>query len=227
MQILVVEDEKKVAHSLKKGLKDEGFQVDIAYDGEAGLNQAINKSYDLVLLDMSLPKKNGLTIIEELRIKGVATPILCMTANDTVEDIVAGFNAGADGYLTKPFSFVELLSHSRALMRRRSQTEDFELLFADLRLNRISHRVWQGNQEITLKPQEYKLLEYFMRNPNQILTRTMIAENAWNFDFDLFSNTIDVYISYLRKKIDHNRDNKLIHTLRGVGYVFRERTLPE
>ena len=225
MKILVVEDEKKVAHFIKKGLSEEGFQVDVAYDGEGGFNRASNTAYDLILLDMSLPKKNGLTIIEELRTKDVATPILCMTANDTVEDIVTGLNAGSDGYLTKPFAFIELLARIRALIRRSSQTGDIELCFADLRLNRVSHKFWRGKQEIVITPQEYKLLEYFMLNPGKILTRDMIAENAWSFDSDLFSNTIDVYINYLRKKIDQQFDNKFFHTIRGVGYIFKETLL--
>ncbi|MFK5926474.1 MAG: response regulator transcription factor [Desulfuromusa sp.] len=223
MKILVVEDEKKVAHFIKKGLKEEGFKVDIAYDGEEGLEKAINKSHDLILLDMSLPKKNGLAVIEELRIKGVSTPILCMTANDTVEDIVAGLNAGSDGYLTKPFAFIELLAHTRALIRRSSRAGETELCFADLRLDRVSHKFWRGKQEITITPQEYKLLEYFMLNPNQVLSRNTIAENAWDYSFDPFSNIVDVYINYLRKKIDHQFDNKYIHTVRGVGYIFKEK----
>ncbi len=225
MKILVVEDEKKVAHFIKKGLSEEGFQVDVAYDGEGGFNRAANTAYDLILLDMSLPKKNGLTIIEELRTKNVATPILCMTANDTVEDIVTGLNAGSDGYLIKPFAFIELLARTRALIRRSSQTGDIELCFADLRLNRVSHKFWRGKQEIAITPQEYRLLEYFMRNPNKVLTRTMIAENAWDYTFDPFSNIVDVYINFLRKKLDHHVGNKLIHTIRGVGYIFKEKLL--
>ena len=225
MKILVVEDEKKVAYFLKKGLTEEGFQVDISFDGDEGLSQAININYDLILMDMSLPKRNGLTVIEELRNKGVGTPILCMTANDTVEDIVRGLNAGSDGYLTKPFAFIELLARTRALIRRRAQTGDTELCFADLRLDRVTHKFWRGTQEIAIAPQEYRLLEYFMLNPNKVLTRTMIAENAWDYTFDPFSNIVDVYINFLRKKIDQQIDNKLIHTIRGVGYNFGEKPL--
>ncbi len=225
MKILMVEDEKKVAYFIKKGFSEEGFQVDIAFDGDEGLSQAIHTDYDLILMDMSLPKRNGLTVIEELRNKGVVTPILCMTANDTVEDIVTGLNAGSDGYLTKPFAFIELLARTRALIRRSSQTGDIELCFADLRLNRVSHKFWRGKQEIVLTPQEYRLLEYFMRNPNKVLTRTMIAENAWDYTFDPFSNIVDVYINFLRKKLDHHVGNKLIHTIRGVGYILKEKPL--
>ena len=223
MKILVMENKKKVAYFIKKGLKEEGFQVDIAHDEKRGLNQAANTTYDLIILDMSLSKKNGLTMIEELRTKDTVTPILCMIAKDTVDNIVACFNAGADGCLSKPFAIAELLSRSRALIRRCFQTEGSKLCFSNLRLDRISHKLWEGKQEITLTPQEYKLLEYFMLNPAKILTRDMISENAWDYDFNLFSNTIDVYISYLRKKIDLKSDNKLIHTLRGVGYIFKEK----
>ncbi len=222
MKILVVEDEKKVAYFIKKGLSEEGFQVAIAFDGDEGLSQAIHTNYDLILMDMSLPKKNGLTVIEKLRNKGVVTPILCMTANDTVEDIVTGLNAGSDGYLTKPFAFIELLARTRALIRRSSQAGDTELCFADLRLNRVSHRVWRGKQEIVITPQEYRLLEYFMLNPNKILTRTMIVKNAWGFAVDPFSNVVDVYINHLRKKIDHQFDTRLIHTSRGIGYILKK-----
>ncbi len=221
MKILVVEDEKKVAHFIKKGFKEEGFQVEMAFDGDTGLSQAIHTSYDLILMDMNLPKRNGLTVIEELRNKGVVTPILCMTANDTVEDIVTGLNAGSDGYLTKPFAFIELLARTRALIRRSSQAGSTELCYPNLRLDRISHKFWRGKKEIIITTQEYKLLEYFMLNPNKILTRIMVIENAWGYSFDPFSNIVDVYINHLRRKIDQQFDNKLIHTIRGVGYIFK------
>ncbi|MCW8859810.1 MAG: response regulator transcription factor [Deltaproteobacteria bacterium] len=222
MKILIVEDEKKVASFIMKGLQEEGFHVDAAYDGEEGLNMAVKATYDLILLDLSLPKKNGLTVIEDLRKKNVFTPILCMSANDTVEDIVTGLNIGSDGYLTKPFSFIELLARSRALIRRGSRNRGSELSVADMRLDRVSHRLWRGQQEITITPQEYRLIEYFMSNPNRVLTRSMIAENAWDSTFDPYSNIIDVYINYLRKKIDHGFDDKLIRTVRGAGYALKE-----
>ena len=221
MKILVVEDEKKVAFFIMKGLQAEGFHVDIAHDGEQGLNLAVKTSYDLIIMDQSLPKKTGLAVIESLRKKNVETPILCITANDTVEDRVTGLNAGSDDYLTKPFSFIELLARSRALIRRAAVNRSIMLAFADLRLDRVSHRLWRGNQEIAITPQEYRLLEYFMSNPNRILTRSMIAENAWDYSFDPYSNIIDVYINYLRKKIDQGFENKLIYTVRGTGYALK------
>ncbi|MCK4503753.1 MAG: response regulator transcription factor [Desulfuromonadales bacterium] len=223
MKILVVENEKKVAHFLKKGFKEQGFKVDIACDGEEGFIQAVNTSYDSIIMDINLPKKNGLTLVTDLRNQGVVTPIICMTANNTIKDIVVGLNAGSDACLTKPFAFVELLARTRALIRRGSKNRDTELYFADLRLDRISHKFWRDKQKISITSQEYKLLEYFMLNPNQALSRAMIIENAWDDTYDPFSNIVDVYINYLRKKIDYKFNNKLIHTIRGVGYAFGEK----
>jgi len=183
---------------------------------------AENATYDLILMDVMLPKKDGLSAIKELREKNVSTPILCLTAKDTVEDIVSGLDIGSDDYLTKPFAFAELIARVRALIRRGSQDRGAELYFADLRLDPVGHKVWRDNKEIDLTSKEYALLEYFMRSPNQVLTRTMIAEHVWDYTFDSFTNIIDVYVNYLRKKIDRNFDKKLIHTVRGVGYVLKE-----
>ncbi len=222
MKILVVEDEKKVASFIKRGLEEESFEVDIAYDGEEGLQKATSTPYDLILMDVMLPKMDGLTAIKELRKQDVATPVLCLTAKDSVDDIVSGLDSGSDDYLTKPFAFAELLARVRSLVRRGKQDRGAEITFADLRLDPVAHKVWRGNKEIELTAKEYSLLEYFMRNPNQVLTRTMIAEHVWDYTFDSFTNIIDVYVNYLRKKVDRDYDKKLIHTVRGVGYVLKE-----
>jgi len=222
MRILVVEDEKKVASFIKRGLEEENFSVDMAYDGEEGLYMAETNPYDLILMDLMLPKMDGLAVIKELRVKGNKTPVLCLTAKDTVEDIVSGLDSGSDDYLTKPFAFAELVARVRALLRRGTQDRGAEIRFADLRLDPVAHKVWRGNKEIELTAKEYALLEYFMRNPNQVLTRTMIAEHVWDYTFDSFTNIIDVYVNYLRKKVDRDYDKKLIHTARGIGYVLKE-----
>ncbi|BCA78492.1 MAG: response regulator transcription factor [Desulfuromonadales bacterium] len=222
MRILVVEDEKKVASFIKRGLEEENYEVDIAYDGEEGLYMGESNPYDLVIMDIMLPKMDGLTVIKELRKRQISHPVLCLTAKDTVQDIVSGLDSGSDDYLTKPFAFAELLARVKALLRRGKKDRGAELLFADLRLDPVAHKVWRSNKEIDLTAKEYALLEYFMRNPNQILTRTMIAEHVWDYTFDSFTNIIDVYVNYLRKKVDRDYDNKLIHTVRGVGYVLKE-----
>jgi len=222
MKILVVEDEKKVASFIKRGLEEEDFTVDVAYDGEEGLQMGETNPYDLILMDVMLPKMDGLEVVKELRKKENKTPVLCLTAKDKVEDIVAGLDSGSDDYLTKPFAFAELLARVRALARRGTQDRGAEIRFADLRLDPVAHKVWRGDREIDLTAKEYGLLEYFMRNPNQVLTRTMIAEHVWDYTFDSFTNIIDVYVNYLRKKVDRDYEKKLIHTVRGVGYVLKE-----
>jgi len=221
-KLLVVEDEKKVASFIKRGLEEEEFQVDVANDGEEGLLMAESNSYELILLDLMLPKMDGLSVVRSLREKDIMTPVLCLTAKDTVDDIVSGLDSGSDDYLTKPFAFAELLARVRALLRRGSQDRGAELVFADLRLDPVTHKVWRSDKEIDLTAKEYALLEYFMRNPNQTLTRTMIAEQVWDYTFDSFTNIIDVYVNYLRKKVDRDFDIKLIHTVRGIGYVLKE-----
>ena len=222
MKILVVEDEKKVASFIQRGLEGEGFSVEVAYDGESGVEMGSQDSFDLILMDVMLPKMDGLQAIKALREKGVESPVLCLTAKDTVEDIVAGLDSGSDDYLTKPFAFAELLARVRALVRRGTQERGAEITYADLRLDPVAHKVWRSDSEIDLTAKEYALLEFFMRNPETTLTRTMIAEHVWDYTFDSFTNIIDVYVNYLRKKVDRDYTNKLIHTVRGIGYVLKE-----
>lgn len=222
MRILVVEDEKKVAAFIKRGLEEEGYTVDVAYDGAEGVQLAESVSYDLLIMDVMLPKKDGLTVVKELRQSGRNTPVLMLTARDTTDDIVAGLDAGSDDYLTKPFAFAELSARVRALVRRSVMERGAELVFADLRMDPVSHQVWRGEREIGLTAKEYGLLELLMRNPNTVLSRNTIAEQVWEHTFDTFTNIIDVYVNYLRKKIDKGFDRRLIHTVRGQGYVLRE-----
>jgi heavy metal response regulator len=222
MRILVIEDEKKVADFIKRGLKEEGYAVDVASDGEEGLFQAMEISYDLILLDLMLPKLDGINLCKKLRENHIQTPLIMLTAKDSVQDKVTGLDSGADDYLTKPFSFEELLARIRALLRKERGHQLSRLQVADLVLDLVSHKVWSGKEEIILTAKEYALLEYFMRNAGTIITRTMIAEHVWDINFDTFTNVIDVYVNYLRNKIDKDRHNKLIHTIRGRGYMIKE-----
>ncbi|PIQ99439.1 MAG: DNA-binding response regulator [Nitrospinae bacterium CG11_big_fil_rev_8_21_14_0_20_45_15] len=222
MRILVVEDEKKVAGFIKKGLEEETYAVDIAHDGSEGFYLGKENQYDLIILDWMLPEMDGLEVLQKLRQSGIDTPILLLTAKDSVEDKVAGLNKGADDYLTKPFAFSELLARVRVLLRRGQKETKTTLTLGDLTLDLVSHKVKRGDEDIELTSKEYSLLEYFMRNPGKVLTRTMIAEHVWDYNFDTFTNVIDVYINHLRKKIDKNFSKKLLHTMRGVGYVMKE-----
>ena len=222
MRILVVEDDKKVAGFIKKGLEEESYAVDVAYNGEDGLHFGSEGKYDLIILDIMLPKIDGLEILSQLRDQGKDTPILLLTAKDAVDDKVTGLNKGADDYLTKPFAFSELLARVRVLLRRGKAEVKTTLMISDLTLDLVSHKVNRGGDEIELTGKEYGLLEYFMRNQEKVLTRTMIAEHVWDYNFDTFTNVIDVYINHLRKKIDKGRELKLLHTLRGVGYVMKK-----
>ena len=222
MRILIVEDEKKVAGFIKKGLEEETYAADVAYDGEEGLHLGAEGQYDLIILDIMLPKLDGLEVLSQLRSKGKDIPIILLTAKDAVDDRVAGLNKGADDYLTKPFAFSELLARVRVLLRRGKAEVKTILQIVDLTLDLVSHKVDRGGDEIELTGKEYSLLEYFMRNQGKVLTRTMIAEHVWDYNFDTFTNVIDVYINHLRKKIDKGRQNKLLHTLRGVGYIMKE-----
>ena len=222
MRILVIEDEKKIASFIKRGLEEEKYEVHTAADGEEGFKLALEKTFDLIVLDWILPKMDGLSLLKDLRGQKIMTPVLMLTAKDSVEDIVAGLDSGSDDYLTKPFAFPELLARVRALGRRSEQERGAQIIFADMRLDPVTHKVWRNDQEIEVTGKEYDLLEYFMRNPNQVVTRTMIAEHCWDYTFDTFTNIIDVYVNYLRKKIDRDTGRKLIHTVRGAGYIFKE-----
>ncbi len=222
MKILVIEDEKKVANFIKRGLEEEKFEVDTANDGESGMQMAVDESYNLIILDVILPKRDGMSVVKELRARKIMVPVLMLTAKDSLDDIVAGLNSGSDDYLTKPFAFAELLARVRALLRRTELDRGAEIRFADLRLDPVTHKVWRKDKEIDLTAKEYALLEFFIRNPNQVLTRTTIAENVWDYVFDSFTNIIDVYVNYLRKKVDRDADKKLIHTVRGLGYILKE-----
>ncbi len=221
MRLLIVEDEKKVAGFIKKGLEEETYAVDVAYDGEEGFHLAELNQYDMIILDLMLPKMDGLEVLTRLRDKKVNTPILLLTAKDAVEDKVMGLNKGADDYLTKPFAFSELLARVRSLLRRGQAETKTELKVSDLSLDLVSHKVNRNGEEIELTGKEYSLLEYFMRNEGKVLTRTMIAEHVWDYNFDTFTNVIDVYVNHLRKKIDKKYPVKLLHTLRGIGYVMK------
>jgi heavy metal response regulator len=221
VRILVVEDEKKVATFIKKGLEEENYAVDIAYDGEEGLSLAQMNEYDVILLDIMLPKLDGREVLRRIRGNGSSVPILILTAKDSVEDIVSGLDSGSDDYLTKPFSFAELVARIRALLRRRTGEKKDTLTAGDLSLSVSTRRARRGSREIELTAKEYALLEYFMRNPNRILTRTLISEHVWDYDFDPTTNVIDVYVNYLRKKIDRGFEKKLIHTIRGSGYMLK------
>jgi heavy metal response regulator len=221
MRLLVVEDEKKVASFIKKGLEEEGYAVDLAADGETGLMMGLDGVHNLIILDVNLPRMDGLSVLQELRKKKVTTPVLLLTVKATIEDKVLGLDSGADDYLTKPFAFQELLARVRALLRRRAEADSPLLQVADLALDPATRFVSRGDEKIELTAKEFALLAYFMRNPGRVLTRTMIAEHVWDYDFDPMTNVIDVYVNYLRKKIDAGREAKLIHTVRGVGYVMK------
>jgi len=221
VKILLVEDDKNVARFIEKGLKENSFSVDIAENGEDGLHLATQENYDLIILDIMLPLLSGDKILLHLRERGNTTPVIFLTAKDSEGSIVNGLNLGADDYIVKPFSFYELLARIRAILRRGKEVVSPTLQYADLSLNQISREVRRGDALIDLTPKEYALLEYFMRNPGQILTRTMLSEHIWNYNFDTMTNIIDVHINHLRAKIDKDFSPKLVHTVKGVGYVFK------
>lgn len=221
MRILVVEDEKKVAGFIKKGLEEEGYAIDVAHDGREGLLLALDGVHDLIILDLNLPEMDGLKVLREFRKNRGQTPVLLLTVRAAIEDKVLGLDTGADDYLTKPFSFKELLARIRALLRRRAEAAPPLLQVADLTLDPARRVVSRGTERIELSTKEFALLDYFMRNPGRVLTRTMIAEHVWDYDFDPMTNIIDVYVNYLRKKIDTGREPKLLHTVRGVGYLLK------
>jgi len=226
MRILLVEDDADLAQFIRKGLKEEHYAVDVAADGEEGLELALNNAYDLLILDIMLPNLDGLTLCRRIRAKGNTTPVLLLTARNTVEDKVSGFDTGADQFLPKPFAFVELLAQIRALLRRGSTQQIVQLQAADLKLDPASHRVWRAGQEIALTNKEYALLEFLLRNKNRVLTRTAIIEHVWDISYDPMTNIVDAHIRALRAKIDRDFSPPLIATVRGTGYMLEEPDAP-
>ncbi len=222
MRILLVEDDLDLAQFIRKGLKEEQYSVDFAADGEAGLELALGNPYDLVILDIMLPKLDGLTLCRRLRAAGNKAPVLLLTARNTVEDKVSGFDTGADQFLTKPFAFAELLARVRALLRRGGPQQLVQLKAADLVLDPASHRVWRAGKEIPLTNKEYSLLEFLLRNKNRVLTRTAIIEHVWDISYDPMTNIVDAHIRALRAKMDRDFSPSLIATVRGAGYMLEE-----
>ena len=222
MHILVVEDERKVASFIKQGLEEEGHSVDVAGDGVSALTHVLDgPPADLVVLDVMLPQRDGLSVLTAMRERGLDTPVLVLTARDSVPDRVTGLDLGADDYLTKPFAFEEFLARVRALLRRGASPRAAVLRVGDLSLDLSTRTASRGGRKITLTTREYALLEYFLRNTGRVLPRSVIAEHVWGLEFDAESNVIDVYVGYLRRKIDAPGERRLLHTVRGAGYVFR------
>ena len=220
MRILIIEDDHKIANAIKRGLGQESYAADVIYDGMEGIGAAVSPEYDLIILDRMLPGEvDGINICRAVRDKGLHTPILILTAKDKIKDRVEGLNSGADDYLVKPFAFEELIARIRALLRRPNQNIGKVLKVADLSMDTHNFRVKRGDQEISLSPTEFRLLEYLMRNPNRILTKDNIIQHVWDYDADVLRNTVEVYIGYLRTKIDQpGKKPPLIQTIRGFGY---------
>ena len=224
MRILIIEDEHKIANAVRQGLVQENYAVDVEYDGDSGLGAALNESYDVMIIDRMLPGSvDGLAITEQARAAGIHTPILLLTAKDQIKDRVEGLNAGADDYLIKPFSFEELLARLRALMRRPAQAQANTIKVGDLSLDTISYRVERAGRPISLSAKEFALLEYMMRNSGRVLSKDNIISHVWDFDADILPNTVEVYIGYLRNKIDKPFSQPLLHTNRGFGYTLGAR----
>jgi DNA-binding response OmpR family regulator len=221
MRVLLVEDDRPLADTIKRGLMEECYAVDVTYDGEEAEYLAENNPYDTIILDIMLPKKDGVTVCQQLRLKEVNTPILMLTAKDAVEDRVKGLDAGADDYLIKPFAFNELLARVRALLRRDSVSKSSILQVGDLIMNTLTREVWRGQKAIELTSKEYAILDYFMRHPNIVITRTKLEEHVWDYEFNCMSNLIDVFIHRLRCKIDEDGGKSLIQTIRWAGYRLR------
>jgi DNA-binding response OmpR family regulator len=221
MRILIIEDEAKVADFLNKGLQQSGYETDVAVDGQEGYDKIKSNDYDLILLDLMLPQISGFDLIPKIRSCKAAVPIIAVTAKASVEDRVQGLNRGCDDYLVKPFSFAELLARIKAQIRRGGSAGALELSVADLVLNLLNRKVTRGGKTIELSNKEFSLLEYLLRNRDQTVTRNMIVENVWDTSFNNFTNVVDVYINYLRNKIDRDFEPHLIHTVRGIGYVLR------
>jgi two-component system, OmpR family, response regulator len=222
MRVLVVEDDKKLASYIEKGLKEAGFAVDSAENGDDGLHTALRTSYDAAIVDVMLPKLDGLTLIERMRAQKVLTPVLILSAKRSVDDRIRGLQAGGDDYLIKPFSFAELLARVQALIRRTyHESEPTCLKLGDLSVDLLRREVLRAGIKIDLQPREFALLEYLMRNQGRVVSKTMIIEHVWGYGFDPLTNIVDVLISRLRNKVDHDFDQKMIHTFRGVGYALK------
>jgi two-component system OmpR family response regulator len=222
MRALLVEDDATIAEFVTRGLREGGFAVDHAADGEEGLEAARTQPYDVAIIDLMLPKRDGLSVIEDMRRAGIATPVLILSARRSVDDRVRGLQTGGDDYLTKPFAFAELLARVQALVRRASRSpEPTTLTYDDLVLDLLSRRVTRGGKPIELRPREFALLEYLMRNAGKVVSKTMILSHVWDYNFDPQTNIVDVLVSRLREKIDRPFEKKLLHTVRGVGYVIR------
>ncbi len=222
MRVLLVEDEKRIAGFIKQGLQEEQYAVDVVFDGESALDLPSGAEYDLIVLDVMLPKKDGVEVCRALRERGERTPVLMLTARDAVEDRVRGLDSGADDYLVKPFAFAELLARIRALLRRGSAITSTQIRVGDLVLDTLTRRATRGDRTVELTAREYALLEYLMRNAGQVLSRTQILNHLWNYDFLGSSNVVDVYIGYLRRKIDEGFPTRLLRTVRGSGYRIEE-----
>lgn len=223
MRILLIEDGKRLSAVIKKGLTEEGLAVDQAFNGEDGLYLAESESYDLIVLDIMLPKMNGLTLCKELRKKKMDTPILMLTAKTQTMDKVAGLNAGADDYLTKPFELIELTSRIQALLRRSHKQTQTTIMIDNLEVDPITHLATRGGKGINLTPKEFSILEFLARHKDEVVTRTQIIEHTWDYNFDSMSNVVDVFMATLRKKIDANQKKKLIHTIHGIGYKITDK----
>jgi len=222
MRVLLVEDDLKIASFVVKGLKEAGFAVDHAVDGEEGLHLALHEPYDAAIVDIMLPKLDGLTLIEKMREQRVNTPVIILSAKRSVDDRVKGLQSGGDDYLTKPFSFAELLARVQGLIRRSTRTSaPAQLKAGDLSMNLLTREVCRGGEKIDLQPREYTLLEYLMRNKNRVVSKTMILEHVWDYSFDPQTNVVDVLVCRLRNKVDRDFEKKFIQTIRGVGYVLK------
>jgi two-component system OmpR family response regulator len=222
MKMLLIEDDAKISEFVAKGLIQAGFEVDVAHDGEAGLDLALEANYELLILDLMLPRMDGLAVVEKLRARGVQSKVLILSAKRSVDDRVLGLQKGGDDYLTKPFAFSELLARCQALMRRPSQSTPLsQLTFDDININLLNREVSRSGQKIELQAKEFALLEYFMRSPGVVISKTQILESIWNYNFDPQTNVVDVLVCRLRNKIDKDFPTKMIHTIRGIGYVFK------
>ncbi|MBF0103410.1 MAG: response regulator transcription factor [Desulfobacterales bacterium] len=218
MRILVIDDDEKLCQVVKRGLEEQLYAVDCVYNGDDGQYYAENTPYDLIILDVMMPQKNGLEVCRNLISKKINTPIIMLTAKDTIGDRVKGLDTGADDYLVKPFAFPELLARTRALLRRKGESKSSEIKLGDLVINTLTHEVFWKEHPIDLTSKEYVILEYLMRNPNAVLTRTMIENHAWDYELDSSSNLVDVYIKRIRQKIDTDQSKSIIQTIRGAGY---------